>query len=112
MPFVWALVWGVLTVPYVRWAMHKETEIWENDQILDPERKLAEVESAPPSEPENTIAAAETSSVSRDQKSLEESAAGSPARKSDSSPETAVEPDEQRPSQSAKPDTREHSPSS
>jgi hypothetical protein len=30
--------------------MHKETEAWENDQ-LDPERKLVEMDSAPPSEP-------------------------------------------------------------
>jgi hypothetical protein len=49
-PFFWALIWGVATWPYVKWAMHKETEQWENDQ-LDPERKLAEMDSAPPSEP-------------------------------------------------------------
>jgi hypothetical protein len=42
--------------------MAKEREMWENDQ-LDPERKLAEIESAPPSEPEQTPGANQTSSV-------------------------------------------------
>lgn len=60
LPFFWALIWGIATVPYVRWAMHKETEAWENDQLLDPEKKLTEVESAPPSETERANGAPHT----------------------------------------------------
>lgn len=62
LPFFWALVWGILTVPYVKWAMARETEAWENDQILDPEKKLAEPESAPPSETEQTNGALDPTS--------------------------------------------------
>lgn len=53
--------------------MAKETEIWENDQILDPERKLAEIESAPPSEPEQVPTAIASSSATQRAENVEAS---------------------------------------
>lgn len=46
-------IWGVLTVPYVKWYHQRERDAWENDVVIDAEKKLAEIESPPPSEGDN-----------------------------------------------------------
>ena len=86
LPFFWARIWGIATVPYVRWAMAKETEAWEKDQVLDPENKLADIESAPPSEPEQTTAAVDVPSAPIAQSNPEQSTAVSTNAKDDTSP--------------------------
>lgn len=58
--------------------MAKETEAWENDQILDPEKKLAEIESAPPSELEQAPIAVDRVPTTSEQEKAEAPAAAAP----------------------------------
>lgn len=72
--------------------MGKETEAWENDQVLDPERKLAEIESAPPSEREHVPTAADNPSAPVDGKQTEAPAASTPSEEQKPNLDPSEEP--------------------
>lgn len=88
LPFFWALIWGIATVPYVKWAMNRETEAWENEQILDPEKKLTEIESGPPSQRDEVEA---PRTLPRPVLSSESTAASAPGHVSEPVTEAALE---------------------
>jgi hypothetical protein len=69
-------LWGLLSIPYCKWYRRKERQQWETNVFIDPEKKLAEIDSAPPSEtdkpltngPPATPPPAATTSTTHDEK--------------------------------------------
>ena len=94
-------------VPYVKWAMHRETEAWENDQILDPEKKLAEPESAPPSEAEQTNGALDAVSSRKAGESREVAPTANAETPAEAKHEPAAASETNEPSTTTKEDPKE-----
>lgn len=84
--------------------MARETEAWENDQILDPEKKLTQPESAPPSEPEQTNGALDSVASQKAGESRERVPAASPEGPAEAKHEPVAAPEAQEPSTSTKED--------
>lgn len=92
--------------------MHRETEAWENDQILDPEKKLTEPESAPPSEVEQTNGALDTVSREKTGESREPVPAASPETAAEAKHEPPAAPEAHEPSTTTKEDSSAKPPES
>lgn len=92
--------------------MRRETEAWENDQILDPEKKLAEVESAPPSEPEQANGALDPTSSRKAGELPEGAPETSPKEEVEAKPEPSTAPDQQEASASTEQDPSAKTPQS